>query len=742
MKNKEQKLFSVRGLFMALLCMICMAGHAQKLTVSPVTVVKGQEAVVTINLEDAERVCGGQFVIDLPEGLSMVKNPQLTEVINDGNILFSYGVDTHLAFFVSMDPNQDFVPAGPIIEFTVAAACDAAEGETGITLSDIKLSVSTGATYPDEVHPENVVVPVNITGVLVPAAKLSVNPESIVVNGDGTGSFSLAISSNFEVSAMNFVITFPEGLTYEGFEKTNRVNKNTMVKVGPRKDGPAGAYGVVLANLTTNISLKEMEGDFITFKVKGSDTLQKISQITVTNASTATVASVSVDLNDVTVEVRNGKFAYDDALAVVASLETELQEALAKIAQDCPDVKERFTGDEISGKINDFRAAVDAAYADGSLNSDYDGVMAPAETIRAAIAALIAEANAAQKAFNEDKEADRVAANKAAYDSDMVKIANLQEQLDEAILNIRANYKDYEDVMAQDAVQKSINALKKAVEEAYAAVTEAGTYTTPLTEEKIAGVEADIAALVTAAKNEAERVAANTAAYKADLKIINELTEHLDNTIVEIEADYLKFEDVRANAEVRKAINDAKAEVEAAFEAVKEEGTYASPLAEEKVAELNASIDALLETAKDKARRAANYEKYVADITVVDGEQEKFDSLLEEIEENYPDKLDREEADAIQDAIEALRTACDEEYADTEEEGEYTSPLTEEILAALTARMEKLRENAETGIDFIGLDADVNVKIFTLDGVQVSRPVQGQTCIFVTPKGTFKQLVK
>ena len=673
---------------------------------------------------------------------------------------------------------------------------------------------------------------------------MSFNASEVLVNGDGTAKFTLAMSTNFDApQAMDFVITFPEGMTYEGYEKTDRWCDRTRMTINPRVNGPEGAYGVAIYNMSTNQSFTGTEGDFITFVVKGSDALAKVSEITVTKATVSTQASVAVPLNNLSIKVVNGKYAYDDAQAVIAGLEASLQQALAKIAEECPNVKDNFTGAEITEQINNFRAAVDAAYADGSLNANYAGVMAPADAIRTAIEKLQADAAAAQQKYLADQEAARKEANKAAYETDLAKIDALQKKYDAAVLDIRTNYsgcedaaaeaavksaidalktaadaanaavakegtyapvatdakvaeveaaiaalvanakaeaeriganeaayrsdlakvdalqqklaaaeleirtnyKDYEDAAAEAAVKATIDALKKAVEEAYAAVGE-GTYVSVVTEEKVAEIEGAIAALVANAKAEAERVAANEAAYKADLKTIDELIANLDETIVEIESGYRDYEDVRANAAVRKAINDAKALVESAYEAVKSEGNYVSPLTEKVVADLNAQIEALLEDAilkADIARRAANLEAYNNDVKTLNGLNELYTSIMEEIEAKYAEGLDKEEAEAIKTALQDMLKECEDEYAGTMDEGTYESPLAEFNADAFKLRMQKLLDNAKTnGIDLINLDENGNVKIYTLDGVQVAHPVKGQVNVFVTPEGVFKKFVK
>ena len=279
----------MRGIVAALLCLIGIFGFAQKFTASPVTVEVGKQAVVTVSLEEDTKVAGGQFDIVLPEGISMVGTPKLTGAAAEvEDFELNYSDLTQRLMILSYSPNTTFFQNGPVLEFTVAASADAQPGKTNIELNTVRLSVLIGSKFTN-VDIDDVTIPLTVTSKLSPKASMSFNASEVLVNGDGTAKFTLAMSTNFDApQAMDFVITFPEGMTYEGYEKTDRWCDRTRMTINPRVNGPEGAYGVAIYNMSTNQSFTGTEGDFITFVVKGSDALAKVSEITVTKATVST----------------------------------------------------------------------------------------------------------------------------------------------------------------------------------------------------------------------------------------------------------------------------------------------------------------------------------------------------------------------------------------------------------------------------------------------------------------------
>ena len=433
---------------------------------------------------------------------------------------------------------------------------------------------------------------------------------------------------------MLFHVITPEGLSVvdNSLEITTRCQSSTTVScnaVGNNK------WVMMLYN-DAKETIEGNSGVFCTFRIAADETYDGTSQITFTR-----VEAVDGDETHSTVEgtwepitVTSGKIALDKARAEIAMLRSELAETMADIAEQAPLVKDKFTANDINAQIDALEKAVNAAYEGMTLTSDYDNVMAPAQTIRDAMDTLLSEAVAANKA-----EADRVAANKAAYDADMAKIAGLQKKYDDTVAIIKAEYAEYENAEAEAAVQTAINDAKAAVEAAFQAVAEEGVYDGSVDTESI---EKQIEKLLADAKEakEAKRVADNKAAYDADM------------------ADIAKL-------------------------------------------------------------------------------RKQYDAMIERIGKAFPDYDGKEQAEIVKTAIDEAEKDVENAYADVAEEGEYESPLDYE---QLSEQIDNLYDLAVSGVDTIYTELDGDVRIYTLDGIRHTELVKGQVNILVFGDNTCKKI--
>jgi hypothetical protein len=432
--------------------------------------------------------------------------------------------------------------------------------------------------------------------------------------------------------------------------------------------------------------------------------------------------------------------AYNKDAQTLADIEKALQDAIEQIKKDYPDGEdadaEKAVQDAIDAAKKAIEDAKNAVEKEGTYTSPIN-----TEDLTSKVNKLVDDAKAAQAAA--DAEKNREAANKKAYQEDLDSIASLQNLLDSILLDIKADYKDYEDVRAEDAAQKALDAAKKAVEDSIAAVEKEGTYTSPL---KYDDLKAQIEKLLSDAKDakakadaEAKRQADNKAAYEADLQKIADLEKALNSTIVDIQADYKDFEDVRAEQTVKDAIEAAKKAVEDAYKAVAESGNYAGTV---DVEGLTAQINKLLsdaQAAKEAARKAANDAAYQDDINKLKDIEDYLNDALKDIDENYPTGKNEEENQKVKDALDAAKKAVEDAKKAVEDEGTYKSPLDADSLKKM---IDELVNNAKTnGIGSIYVDADGNEPaIYTIDGIRHAEPVQGTLNIMVYPDGTAKKV--
>ncbi len=265
--------------------------------------------------------------------------------------------------------------------------------------------------------------------------------------------------------------------------------------------------------------------------------------------------------------------AYADAKASLNELETALAEALATIAEVAPDVKDDFTGEEITAKINDLKAAVEAAYADMTLTGNYDEVMAPVEAIKAETEKLVEDAKAAQKVFENE------AALYQAYSDAKARVKELDTALADALAKIADEAADVKNDFTGNNISADITALRTDILESYTDKTLVENYQA-ITEkaDKIqAAIEtlvADALAAQLAFEVEKARQESNAAAYAADIEIIEALVSKLEDALAKLKETYPDFDSMSVESEIRDAIQAEREKATAALDAVKEEGEY------------------------------------------------------------------------------------------------------------------------------------------------------------------------
>lgn len=265
--------------------------------------------------------------------------------------------------------------------------------------------------------------------------------------------------------------------------------------------------------------------------------------------------------------------AYKNATAQISALDQKLAEALTVIATEAADVKDSFKGTDIKVDINALKAAVEKAYADKTIVSGYDSLMAPVPAIESAIAKLVEDAKAAQKAYEEN------AALAAALDNANERLAGLEKTLADALVTIAADAPDVKGQFSGVEITAQIAALREDVLKAFNDKSLAEKYAEVMT--PAAAIESAIAKLVEDAKAaqkayEAEqaRQAANLAAYEADLKTIEGLQTKLDQTVDNIRTLFPAFDVDTEKKAAQDAISAQKEQAEDAYMAVAEEGTY------------------------------------------------------------------------------------------------------------------------------------------------------------------------
>ena len=428
---------------------------------------------------------------------------------------------------------------------------------------------------------------------------------------------------------------------------------------------------------------------------------------------------------------------YDEAIAAIEELQTNLNNAVTVIESDYAEYKDDEAIAAVQAKIDNAKTEADAAYeavaAEGEFSYEVDKA-----GITTDIDGLILAAQAALAAA--DAEAGRKDANKKAYEAVLDQIQKIQEHFDATVNTIKEEFADNRDEEAEGKVQEAINDAAALAKEAYEAVAEAGEFEYTVDADAL---NAAIDALLDAAK--ADRQAKNKTAYEADLATLDELYSFYREVVATIQENYAEYENVSAELAVRNYLDDVKAAIEKAYKAVENEGVYSYDLDEQALA---ASIEKLLTDAQqaaadaEAARVARNEAAYNAVMDQINALKAELEAAIDKINEEYPEYDKTSKVDEINAAIVDAENAADAAKEAVSEEGEFDFTFDPELIRALINEM--LEEAEISGVEAI--EAEVvagNAYIFTLDGKQHQRPVQGEVNVIVRKNGeTSKIFVK
>lgn len=401
-------------------------------------------------------------------------------------------------------------------------------------------------------------------------------PDSeLTVNPGGTTSVAVAINNNFDVRGFQFSVTLPKGFTAsDEVIKSERCNEQMTLMVIPT--GNEVCFTATAMNTLPVIF--DNDGTVITFNVTAPvDFKAESAEIKLHSATFSTDNALVVEpmpgKETSAVTLINGVTAYGKAMTEISALETALAEARVTITEVAPDVKDDFIGAEITEKINDLKAAVEAAYADMTLTGNYDEVMAPAEAIKAETEKLVEDAKAAQKVFENE------AALYQAYSDAKARVKELETALADALAKIADEAADVKNDFTGNNISADITALRTDILESYTDKTLVENYQA-ITEkaDKIqAAIEtlvADALAAQLAFEVEKARQESNAAAYAADIEIIEALVSKFEDALAKLKETYPDFDSMSVESEIRDAIQAEREKATAALDAVKEEGEY------------------------------------------------------------------------------------------------------------------------------------------------------------------------
>ena len=318
--------------------------------------------------------------------------------------------------------------------------------------------------------------------------------------------------------------------------------------------------------------------------------------------------------------------AYARLTEEVAALQKALDDAKAKVAEDCPDVAENFaeTVKTIQAQIDAIQSDLDAKNADCALTETSTLDAEAVKGVNEAIAKYLEEAAAAQA------EHLKKLANEAAYVRLTEEVAAVQARFDEVKATIE---KDYANVAAQfvdteAAIQGDIDQKKAELQAQYEAVSLDENSTIDLE-----AIKAAVEQLLANAKLGNAKLVANELAYVRLSGDIAAVQARLDEVKATIETDYANVaaQFVDTEAAIQGDIDQKKAELQAQYEAVSLDENSTIDLET-----IKAAIEQLLADAKAAdAKLVANEAAYVRLSDEIAAVQARFDEVKATIEKDY-----------------------------------------------------------------------------------------------------------
>lgn len=552
---------------MVLAVMLCARSVSaeNKFYIEPFTISSYDVVNVPVMLENTGiNPTGFQFDVVLPAELEFAGEPTANpaRLTNVHTLLFNKNNGRVLSY--SSDRQTINGTEGELLTVPVKVKTGMLTENTEVKIGIVDATLTT-ALGEQTVRPEDTEATVTLQAFTAtgysPAAEVVAMPGS-------PAAIEFALRNNCNVLGMQVDFVLPEGFTADasgltlGTRCTAGIAKSVSVNEG-------NVYTVQLYSAIDNNMLTGNDGVVFTLAVNVPEDMEAdAATVTVKNLDVSYAAGKSITGEPFEVQIVNGMKVAAAANAEIEALEQELTKVLQQIAEECADVAEDYTGSEVYQQITALRTAVDNAFEDGTLKDNYDEIMKPVDDIRTAISTLLTDAQAAEAQF---KENERVAANQAAFEAAMAEADKLQEAVDAAKEEIAKDYPGIDVTTEIEAAQAAVNAQVDNINKALEAVENEGTfeYTVDAT-----ATDAAIAAAKKAAADEAKRQADNKAAYEAAVDAIDALETKLDEAIAKIAADYPSANVSLDVMQAQKAIDKARADAEAALEAVEEEGTY------------------------------------------------------------------------------------------------------------------------------------------------------------------------
>ncbi len=716
------------------------ADAANRLYIDDFTIESYDARRVNVMFDFDDDIAALNFDVVLPEGLTMVGEPvKNPDVFAQGQTL-QFNPANNRVLVLSMQKRTFIGKSGVLCSFNVQAQPGMLESNRNVEMKLSRIALATPEA--SEINVPDAVAQITLQAADVAATS---SLTDFVINPGGSREIGVGMVNSVTAVGAQLEIRLPQGFSVknEAFNLTSRGGNGALVAVYPLNG--ANGYRLVISDFSGAAAINGNSGDFVKFEVEApADFSASEALIEITGLKISGRNNQSFSGTPCTIKVVNGKDAYTKAMAETARLEQLLADALTEISTAAPDVKDSFKGEEISTDIQSLKDAIQTAYEDLTLNADYNQVMLPVAAIEAAIAKLMEDAKAAQKAYDDEVAAE--AARQEAYKNATAQISALEQKLSEAMTVIATEAADVKDGFKGTDIKVDIDALKAAVEKAYADKTIVSGYDSLMA--PVPAIESAIAKLVEDAKA-AQKAYEENAALAAALDNANERLAGLEKTLadalVTIAADAPDVKGQFSGVEITAQIAALREDVLKAFNDKSLAEKYAEVMTP--AAAIESAIAKLVEDAKaaqkayeaEQARQAANLAAYEADLKTIEGLQTKLDQTVDNIRTLFPAFDVDTEKKAAQDAISAQKEQAEDAYMAVAEEGTYKNTVDTAAIEKMIADL--LAKAKNSGVEeILGEDIENVVAIYTEGGMRMKALQQGKINIVVYKDGTSRKV--
>ena len=529
---------------------VASAEAENKVTIDNFNIKVDEEKTISVYLENSDPMVGLQMDFKLPKGLDFVPNSVQRDEVRlsrSSHSIYMNEVQSSMEDMAKgiktvrllIQPNGIYNIAGDrgaVAYFKVRA------NENMVETSEIVLDniVGSSSEFDEETG--------NIKGYHLDSYTAHVSPnvgffylteDSICVKNDGSvKKVSLGLRNYTSVRGMEAVLSLPEGLSLDTeangapkFEYGERLPQNLSISSSILEDGRTK---LVLSGLTSE-TLKGDTGVVFSFFVKASETFQEVAELSLDEIILSDDAGHGINMEGkLVMKVINSFIAYyTPANDSIQGLRTRYEAAVEKINTEAANVKDSAivvnAVQEVAIRIEDLQKSVNEAYANETLATVYDEVLAPVVEIDTAIVDMVEMVLDYQQ---------KVTANEEVYTRLTADIAAVQAKLDAAKTTIETDYAEVAEQFMADivALQEDVDSISNEVKGLYDEVklTAESQIDATAIETGIEKVLADAAAAL--ATEEAKK--ANEEAYTRLTADIAAVQAKLDAAKTTIETDY------------------------------------------------------------------------------------------------------------------------------------------------------------------------------------------------------------